>query len=640
MYLYKIAESMLSIPRLGKRLIVLLVDIIICILTLWLAYYLRLGEPVSLSGNLLISSLVSIVIAIPLFMSMGLYRQIFRYSGLPSLKTLSKAIFIYGLFYATIYTVIGIQDVPRTVGIIQPILLFLFIGVSRASARIWLGDRYLTILKQSSLPNSLIYGAGDAGYKLLNSLADSDEVNITGFLDDDIRLFGQVLNGKKIYNPANLSTLVKNLNIRYIFLALPNITRKRRNEILNSIRLAHVSVRTMPNISALTVSKIALNSLQELDIDDLLGRDTVPPDINLLEKNIINKVVMVTGAGGSIGSEICRQIISNSPTTILMVDHNEYALYSIHQEFLNEFTDQKCEFIPLLVSVTDHEKIDNIISTWKPEIIFHAAAYKHVPFVEHNQAVGIENNVFGTLSIAVAANKHGVSNFVLISTDKAVRPTNIMGASKRLSEMILQAFAANENSKTVYSMVRFGNVLDSSGSVVPKFRKQILEGGPVTLTHPEINRYFMTITEASQLVIQAGALAKGGEVFVLDMGAPVKIADLARRMIELQGFLVKDCENPRGDIEILVTGLRPGEKLYEELLIGDNCAQTSHPKILMANEQFIPMNDLEGKLEELKFLIKNNDIALIQDSLKQLVTGFTPNDKIADWIYRKSNPDG
>jgi FlaA1/EpsC-like NDP-sugar epimerase len=637
MYLQKITESMLAMPRLSKRLLVLLVDSTICVLTVWLAYYLRLGEPVSLSGNLLASSLVSIGIAVPLFMNMGLYRQIFRYTGLPSLKTLSKAIFIYGLFYASIYTVIGIQDVPRTVGIIQPILLFLFIGISRASARIMLGDRYQAILKQSSRPRSLIYGAGSAGYQLLSALAGSNEVNIIGFLDDDKQLFGQVLNGRTVHNPANLITLVKALNIRYIFLALPNITRKRRNEILDLMRLAHVSVRTMPNISALAIGKITLNGLQELDVDDLLGRDTVPPDKNLLEMNIVNRVVMVTGAGGSIGAEICRQIRLHSPAVLLMIEHNEYALYSIHQEFIHEFADQKGEIIPLLVSVTDKEKIEKIISTWKPEIIFHAAAYKHVPFVEHNQAVGIENNVFGTLSVATAANRYGVSNFVLISTDKAVRPTNVMGASKRLSEMILQAFAAEKNSKTVFSIVRFGNVLDSSGSVVPKFRQQILEGGPITITHPDINRYFMTITEASQLVIQAGALSKGGEVFVLDMGLPVKIADLARRMIELQGLIVRDNESQQGDIEILVTGLRPGEKLYEELLIGEDCAQTSHPKILRANEQFISMNDLEDKLKDLKVLIKDNDIIAIQALLKDLVSGFSPDSKIVDWIYNKSS---
>lgn len=630
---------MLAMPRLAKRIIVLLVDAAICVLALWLAFYLRLGEPTPLSKNFLIASLVSIGIAAPLFMNMGLYREIFRYSGIPSLKTLSKTIFIYGFLYATIYTAIGIHDVPRTVGIIQPVLLFLFIGFSRAIARIWLGDRYQNILKQSSRPKSLIYGAGSAGYKLLSTLADSDEVDVVGFLDDDSRLFGQVLNGRTIHNPANLAGLVKAHNIRFVFLALPNLPRKRRNEILNLMRLVHVSVRTMPNLSALAVGKITFNSLQELDIDDLLGRDTVPPDKNLLERNISNKVVMVTGAGGSIGAEICRQIRLHSPSTLLMVDHNEYALYSIHQEFINETTDPKCDVIPLLVSVMDSEKIDKIVSTWKPETIFHAAAYKHVPIVEHNQAVGIENNVFGTLSVAAAASRHGISNFVLISTDKAVRPTNIMGASKRLSEMILQAFSASDNPNTVFSMVRFGNVLDSSGSVVPKFRQQISQGGPVTLTHPEINRYFMTISEAAQLVIQAGALAKGGEVFVLDMGSPVKIADLARRMIELQGFLVRDCENKQGDIEILVTGLRPGEKLYEELLIGDDCTQTLHPKILRANEQFIPMNELEWSLNELKVLLKTNDIALIQALLKELVTGFHPDSKIVDWIHIKSTQD-
>ncbi|MFM7801259.1 MAG: UDP-N-acetylglucosamine 4,6-dehydratase family protein, partial [Limnohabitans sp.] len=360
---------------------------------------------------------------------------------------------------------------------------------------------------------------------------------------------------------------------------------KRRNEILSQIRWAHVAVRTLPSVSDLAQGKVNISDLRQLDIDDLLGREPVMPNHILLAMNVRSKVVMVTGAGGSIGSELCRQILAVGPAKLLLIEQSEFALYAVHQALEEKQTQNSSVLVPLLASVQDLERMREIMATWQPDTLYHAAAYKHVPLVEHNPAEGVKNNVLGTLRTAQAAAEHGVSDFVLISTDKAVRPTNIMGASKRLAEMVLQAMAGNTHS-TRFSMVRFGNVLGYSGSVVPRFRQQIRDGGPVSLTHPEITRYFMTIPEAAQLVIQAGAMAKGGDVFVLDMGEPVRIMDLARRMIELSGLRVKDEKYPDGDIEIEISGLRPGEKLYEELLIGDNPKPTSHSRIMKAHEEF------------------------------------------------------
>jgi FlaA1/EpsC-like NDP-sugar epimerase len=423
---------------------------------------------------------------------------------------------------------------------------------------------------------------------------------------------------------------------------MPSIGRKRRNEILSDMRSAHVSVRTLPSVTDLAQGKVSISDLRELDIDDLLGRESVVPNHILLSKNIVNKVVLVTGAGGSIGSELCRQILSVGPESLLLIEQTEFALYAIHQELEEKLADSRTKLVPLLASVQDDQRMHEIMSTWKPDTVYHAAAYKHVPLVEHNPAEGIKNNVLGTLKAAKAAAENGVADFVLVSTDKAVRPTNIMGASKRLAEMVLQALAANQSlskGSTKFTMVRFGNVLGSSGSVVPKFRQQIRDGGPITLTHPEITRYFMTVPEAAQLVIQAGAMAKGGDVFVLDMGESVKIIDLARRMIELSGLTLKDDQNPDGDIGIEVTGLRPGEKLYEELLIGDNPKPTSHPRIMKANEDFIAWSDLEAKLGSLEVALNVNDVSLIRAMMQQLVAGYTPSDAIVDWVYMEQEAE-
>lgn len=574
----------------------------------------------------------------PIFIVSGLYRAIFRYSGWPALLAVARAVGVYGLLYAAVFAAIGVPGVPRTVGIIQPILLLLFVGASRALARVWLGSQYLSILKHASRPKVLIYGAGNSGRQLAVAMANSYEMKVVGFLDDDDRLHGHVLNGLPIYNPADLPNLVSTLTVSDVLLAIPSVSRRRRNEILSQIRSAHVSVRTLPSVTELAQGKVSISDLRELDIDDLLGRELVMPNHILLAMNVRSKVVMVTGAGGSIGSELCRQILAVGPSKLLLIEQSEFALYAIHQELEEKQTNHTTTLVPLLASVQDDDRMHEIMSTWHPDTIYHAAAYKHVPLVEHNPAEGIKNNVLGTLRTAQAAAENGVSDFVLISTDKAVRPTNIMGASKRLAEMALQALAANKPN-TKFSMVRFGNVLGSSGSVVPKFRQQIRDGGPITLTHPEITRYFMTIPEASQLVIQAGAMAKGGDVFVLDMGQSVKIIDLARRMIELSGLTVKDEQNPDGDIEIEITGLRPGEKLYEELLIGDNPKPTSHPRIMKAHEDFMAWADLESKLRTLELALSVNDVGVIRAVIVQLVPGYTPNDEIVDWVFMEQEAE-
>ncbi len=630
--LIKLALPILALPRAAKRFIVLSVDLGLCILTVWLAYYLRLGEFVALSGTALWAVGASIGIALPIFIVSGLYRAIFRYSGWPALLVVSRAVGIYGLLYASIFTAIGVTEVPRTVGIIQPILLLLLVGVTRALARVWLGDQYLNILKKASRSKVLIYGAGSTGRQLVGAMANSHEMQVVGFLDDDDRLHGHVLNGQPIYNPSDLVNLAPTLAISDVLLAMPSLSRKRRNEILSQIRTTRVAVRTLPSVTDLAQGKVSVSDLRELDIDDLLGREPVRPNHVLLAMNVRSKVVMVTGAGGSIGSELCRQILAVGPSKLLLIEQSEFALYNIHQELEEKLSGRDIVLVPLLASVQDDERMHEIMSTWHPDTVYHAAAYKHVPLVEHNPAEGIKNNVLGTMRTAKAAAENDVSDFVLISTDKAVRPTNIMGASKRLAEIVLQALASTSPS-TKFSMVRFGNVLGSSGSVVPKFRQQIRDGGPITLTHSEITRYFMTIPEASQLVIQAGAMAKGGDVFVLDMGQPVKIMDLARRMIELSGLTIKDEQNPDGDIEIEITGLRPGEKLYEELLIGDNPKPTSHSRIVKAHEEFIPWSELEGKLKALEVALNVNDVGVIRLAMKKLVSGYTPSDEIVDWVY-------
>ena len=641
--LSRLAGPLLAMPRPLKRVVVLALDAGLCVLSVWLAFYLRLGDFVPLKGAALWPVLASVVLALPIFITSGLYRAIFRYSGLPAMVAVARAMLLYGVVFSALFTFWGIAGVPRTVGLIQPILLLLLVGASRAAARVWLGGLYQKQLRQASLPQTLIYGAGSAGRQLASAMNNSAEIRVVGYLDDDDRLHGQVLNGLPIYNPADLDEILNGSLIADVLLAMPSVSRQRRNEILNALKPHKVAVRTLPGLSDLATGKLKLSDVRELDIDDLLGREPVKPNGLLLNLNTHHKTVLVTGAGGSIGSELCHQILKTQPKQLLLVDMSEFALYLIHQKLQALEADgdgPDVEIVPLLASVCDEVRMHEIMDTWKPHTVYHAAAYKHVPLVEHNPAEGVRNNVWGTWVCAEAALRSKVRNFVLISTDKAVRPTNIMGATKRLAEMVLQALAEAQvagpglsGAKTTFSMVRFGNVLGSSGSVVPLFREQIKNSGPITLTHADITRYFMTIPEAAQLVIQAGAMGQGGDVFVLDMGQPVKIMDLARRMVELSGLTVRDEQRPDGDIALSVTGLRPGEKLYEELLIGDNPKPTQHPRIMKAQEQFLSWPELESQLNALSLAMSVNDVALIRGLLKQLVSGYEPSGEVVDWVH-------
>ena len=655
-HIHKVSYPVLSLPRYAKRIIALSVDIGLCVLTVWLAFCLRMDEFVTLSGDAFWGVAIAVVIALPIFVISGLYRAIFRYSGVPAMLAVARAIAVYGLLYASAITAVGIAGVPRSVGLIQPMLLFLAIGGSRALARYWLGGIYRSQLQIAALPKTLVYGAGNAGRQLVSALENSFEMRVVGFLDDDDRLHGHVLNGQPIFSPDDLSELIESKGITHVLMAIPSVSRRRRNEILKKMGGHQVAVRTLPSVTDLAEGRVTTSHLRDLDIDDLLGREVVAPNHILLAKNISARVVLVTGAGGSIGGELCRQIIKLKPEKLLLVDISEFALYTIHSELegIHEVSGDRNapSIVPLLASVQDEERMREIMDTWLPETVYHAAAYKHVPLVEHNLIEGVKNNVIGTLITAQAAIEKGVSDFVLISTDKAVRPTNVMGASKRLAELCLQALYAlqtrqtankivktsegtklRQAAKTKLSMVRFGNVLDSSGSVIPKFRKQIRDGGPITLTHPEIIRYFMTIPEAAQLVIQAGAMAEGGDVFLLDMGEPVKIIDLAQRMVDLSGLSVRDEAQPDGDIEIVVTGLRPGEKLYEELILGDDPQPTMHPKIQRAQDPFIPWDEIEVDLETMKILLSHNNVEVILAVLQKLVAGYQSGDEVVDWVF-------
>jgi len=642
-----LAAPVLALPRPAKRALVLAADAGLCVLSVWLAFYLRLGEFVQVDSAVFaavaLAAAVSVVLAIPIFMTSGLYRAIFRYSGLPAMVAMGRAMLLYGVLFAAVFTFYGVQGVPRTVGLIQPLLLLVLVGALRAAARLWLGGLYQSQIQRSALPQVLIYGAGSAGRQLASAMASSPEMRVVGFLDDDDRLHGHVLNGLPIHNPADMTEVLVGVPVTDVLLALPSVSRQRRNEILNALKPHKLAVRTLPGLSDIATGKVSLGDVRELDIDDLLGREPVKPNGLLLKRNTHRKTVLVTGAGGSIGSELCRQIIKTGPLQLLLVEMSEFALYRVHQElqaiqatFAAGLADGPAtEIVPLLASACDEVRMHEIMDTWKPNTFYHAAAYKHVPLVEHNPAEGVRNNVWGTLVCAEAAARHGVQNFVLISTDKAVRPTNIMGATKRLAEMVLQALAdAGSDSSTRFSMVRFGNVLGSSGSVVPLFREQIKNGGPITLTHADITRYFMTIPEAAQLVIQAGAMGTGGDVFVLDMGQPVRIHDLASRMVALSGLTLKTDANPQGDIEITITGLRPGEKLYEELLTGDNPQPTQHARIMKANEEFLAWPLLQDKLAALRMAVGVNDVPLIRGFLQQLVKGYEPSGDVVDWVHQ------
>ena len=621
-------EALLSMSRKRKKIAAIAFDVGICVLCVWLAFYLRLGTNNGFFAQKFYISGLSVLTAIPVFAMLGSYNVIFRYNGIVALASLLRASILYGVVFAILVLMIGIPNVPRTIGLIQPILLFLLI----ASSRIMLSTFFVRYMARQKRPTNsskaLIYGAGASGRELNAAIATNSEIEVVAFLDDSLNNQGQILDGKIVYSPSKLRGLVEKFGIQQVLLAMPSVSRARRNKIIQSVKKARVAVRTLPSVLDLAQGRVTVSDIRELDVDELLGRERVAPISELLTRDIKNKSILVSGAGGSIGSELCRQIIKLNPNTLVLLDISESALYEIHQELLSKQVDIK--IVPLLASVRNKSGIDAILSTWKIDTIYHAAAYKHVPLVEYNIVEGLENNIFGTLVLVKSAIKHQVSNFVLISTDKAVRPTNIMGASKRVAEITLQALSAENQKNTKLAMVRFGNVLGSSGSVVLKFREQIKNGGPVTITHPEITRYFMTIPEAAELVIQAGAMASGGEVFLLDMDTPVKIMDLARRMIESSGQKIKDNDNPEGDIEIKVIGLRPGEKLYEELLISAEAEPTPHKKIMKAHEAHLSWNELSLMLETLKSELNFGDVDKIQLLIQGIVDDYRPKHETQD----------
>lgn len=632
----RLIKWFLSLSRVVKRSIMLFVDVLLVVTILTLSFSMRLGEWFWPQGDLVYLLFFAPLVAIPIFIKFGLYRAIVRYIGFKALWVIVQAVSLYALVWGVIALLSGVQGVPRSVILINWILGMLLIGGSRIIGRWWFSDKKsYSVNAFDKRKNVLVYGAGSAGIQLATALTYSQELNPIAFIDDEPTLSNHQIMGLKVYSSNNLGELVASMKIEEVLLAIPSASRDRRNEIINNLEPYPVLVRTVPGVSELAQGKLKINDLNVVSINDLLGRDPVPPNQNYLRADITNKVVMITGAGGSIGSELCRQIIQLQPKKIVLFEQNEFSLYTIDQELIQK--NLKIDIAPILGSVLDSKQVERVCKTFSVQTIYHAAAYKHVPMIELNNFSGIENNIFGTLSCAEAAVLSNVDTFVLISTDKAVRPTNIMGATKRFSEMILQALSKKYNDKaTNFSMVRFGNVLDSSGSVIPLFNKQIKEGGPVTVTDPAIIRYFMTIPEAAQLVIQAGAMSKGGDVFVLDMGEPVKILYLAKKMIHLSGLNIKDSNNPNGDIEILFTGLRPGEKLYEELLIGDSVLETEHQLILRSNEEMLPWSDLKLILNKLKTSVDKQNLEGARQALIEAVPGYKPQGDINDLMYLDS----
>ena len=616
-------ERLLAWPRFGKQAAVILLDVALAIVATWLAFSLRLDTPHWPSGLQWRVYVLAPLLAVPVFIRFGLYRAIFRYTGLTALLTIAQAVVLYGLVLFAILLWQRWLGVPRTIGVLQPLIFLLLVGGSRALARFWLAG--ISGSRVASEGRLLIYGAGEAGVQTAAAIANARQYVLVGFVDDDPAKAGRSVNGAMVYRPRQIAEVVARRGVTDILLALPSVSRARRNEIIASLGKVPVHIRTLPGMSDLASGRVTLRDIKELDIEDLLGRDAVASDAAVLARGIAAKVVLVTGAGGTIGGELCRQIVLQRPRQLVLLDHSEFGLYTIHQELqaLCAAKGLAVELVALLGSVSNLRRIQEVCGLYLPGSVYHAAAYKHVPMVESNPAEGVSNNVLGTLNVALAALQSGAANFVLVSTDKAVRPTNVMGASKRMAELVLQALDARSgNGTTRFSMVRFGNVLDSSGSVVPLFRSQLASGGPLTVTHAEVTRYFMTISEAAQLVLHAGAMAQGGEVFVLDMGQPVKILQLARRMVELSGLSVRDEASPDGDIAITITGLRPGEKLYEELLIGDNPAPTTHPRIMKAHEEFLPWSALEGQLDALRAGVDGGDVAAIKAVLKACVRGY------------------
>lgn len=627
MPLRRAASALIAWPRWAKKGFVLSLDVLLCLVTTWLAFCLRLDEFMPLGLSVVLASSVAVLVALPIFVKMGLYRAIFRYTGWFATLSLIRAISLYSFVYAAIFLVVGVAGVPRSIGLIQPMLLFVGVGATRLMAKWLLSGWGVQHVQGSGRAVALIYGAGSAGRQLASGLRQGVEIKPVGFVDDDQRLWKGTINGLPVYAPDQIPHLLaSSLGITDVLLAIPAAGRSRQKEVLAALSDLPVRVRLLPGLADLANGVVKVEDIREVEIEDVLGREPVAANEAMLHQNITGKTVLVTGAGGSIGSELCRQILAQSPSVLVLFELSEFALYAIERELTQSTPAVDVKIVPVLGSVLDGNKLTRVCRQFGVKTVFHAAAYKHVPMIEMNPAAGVWNNVFGTLRMVEAACLCGVETFVLVSTDKAVRPTNVMGCSKRLAELVLQAKNIQEAGlgikTTKLTMVRFGNVLGSSGSVVPLFREQIKKGGPVTVTHPEIIRYFMTIPEAAQLVIQAGAMGQGGDVMVLDMGEPVKIVDLAKRMIHLSGFSYKDAANPDGDIEIQFTGLRPGEKLYEELLIGDNTLPTSHQRIMRAAEHALTWKELEPLLFELEAAVKAENSEAIRALLKKAVPEF------------------
>lgn len=657
----KLRTALLRLPRRYKRLLQVIVDVVLVWSALWLAFVVRLGfdKRIDPFGDHAWLFIAAPVIAIPLFIRLGMYRAVMRYFGNDALVAIFKAVTLAALLLAL--AVYWYRDapalVPRSLVFNYWWFSLLLVGGLRLLMRqYFMGDWYVAARQLSfgnagrrdALPKVAIYGAGAAGNQLVAALRAGRSVQPVAFVDDDKSISTQIIAGLQVYRPLHIQQMIDDTGAQEILLAVPSLTRSRRREILELLEGFPLHVRSVPDFMDLASGRVKVDDLQEVAIADLLGRDVVPPNMALLERCIQGRVVMVTGAGGSIGAELCRQIIAAGPATLLLFEHSEFNLYSIHNELEQRLRRESLavRLIPILGSIRNAGRVLDVMRTWAVNTVYHAAAYKHVPMVEHNIAEGVLNNVLGSILTAQAAIKAGVEHFVLISTDKAVRPTNVMGSSKRLAEMALQALSGeaapvlfrdeeglHRVNKTRFSMVRFGNVLGSSGSVIPLFHEQIRKGGPVTVTHPNITRYFMTIPEAAQLVIQAGAMGRGGDVFVLDMGQPVRIAALAEKMIHLSGLSVRSEKNLHGDIAIEFTGLRPGEKLYEELLIGGDVSPTEHPMIQRANEEHLPWNLFKILLEDLLDAVERDDYDQVRQLLHESVSGYRPEGEIVDWIH-------
>ncbi|OYQ70477.1 hypothetical protein B9T13_04255 [Wohlfahrtiimonas chitiniclastica] len=642
-------QYLLSLSRSNKRLLQLLADVLLIWLSIIVAFIVRVGWDSTFSNlhHYQWLFIVAPLISVPIFIRLGMYRAVMRYVGKEALLAIAKAVTLAALAFALIiywYDEYTSRLVPRSLIFNYWWINLLSIGGLRLFMRHYLLGDWLEILnlpfyknpRRKNAPHVLIYGAGSAGKQLVAALRMGSLIEPIAFIDDNQNIRDANIDGLKVYPSTHIAKAIKQTGATELLLAIPSATRARRQEILSSLAQFPLRVRTIPGFIDLASGKVKVQDLQEIDIADLLGRDPVAPHKDLFDYCIKDQIVMVTGAGGSIGSELCRQIIHSGAKTLILFEHSEFNLYQITTELKREMKRSALtiELIPILGTVQDIHRLTDVMQSYHVDTVYHAAAYKHVPIVETNITQGILNNVFGTLYTAQAAIAAHVKNFVLISTDKAVRPTNVMGATKRLAEMVLQALSATPHQhKTRFTMVRFGNVLGSSGSVIPLFRKQILEGSAVTVTHPEITRYFMTIPEAAELVIQAGSLGQGGDVFVLDMGQPTKIVDLAVKMIKLSGFTPKNPETGQGDIAIEYTGLRPGEKLYEELLIGDNVIGTEHPMIMRANEVMRPWHEIEPLLDALKSAIATDDYPRIRELLLEFVDGYRPQCDIVDYLY-------